>query len=59
MRKWRFIIRLGIISAVIIISIAFFCATIYGVLLLPPVQNYVCDIVEKELDSLLEGNVEI
>lgn len=59
MKNWRFFIRLGVISAVIALIISFFCATIYGVLLLPPVQNYACDIVEKELDSFLEGDVEI
>ncbi len=59
MRKWRFFIRLGAISAIIALLFAFICATTYGVLLLPPVQNYACDIVEKELDSLLEGDVEI
>lgn len=59
MRNWRIFIRLGVVSAVIILLIAFFCVTTYGVLLLPPVQNYVCDIIEKELDSFLEGDVEI
>jgi len=50
---------LRIISTVIILLISFFCITTYGVLLLPPVQNYVCDIVEKELDSFLKGDVRI
>ncbi len=59
MKNWSFFIRLGVISAVIVLLIVFFCATMYGVLLLPPVQNYACDIAEKKLDSFLEGDVKI
>lgn len=59
MKHWKFFIRLGTSSAVVIILIAAVCVTAYGVLLLPPVQNYVCKIAEQKLDSFLEGDVKI
>lgn len=58
-KNGKIFIRLGAFSALITILIIVFGLAAYGIMLLPPVQNYVRDVAEEKLDSLLEGNVNI
>lgn len=55
----KLLIRLGKISVLITVFIILVCVVSYGVMLLPPVQNYACSVAEEKLDSVLKGDVKI
>lgn len=59
MRIGTIIKKLGNYSVFLLILTVVLCILAYGTLLLPPVQNYVCNLAEMQLDHFLDGRVEI